>query len=367
MIRDFTLETYNRLKEQIEQVATHGLFDKIGDVFNDLYLYMNKWIGLLSLDDDMSNIKLYQKNVIDMTNMSKRDLKKIFERVSQDDEDFNHKYFGIMYSWQATYNDKLRILNSFINPNFQIADASKIKNSFNTLNRSLREYENTTAENYIAEMNWAAQESAKEATVTLLKGELGLTSFIIHPTPIGAFKAIESFTAIGNLESLLDLGVYALCKDDYYLEEGEKKAGTNGFADVLINWFNIKEDCPAIALINGVSLAVDVSSIITDVHEFNMEPSKLTDFSYGFKKIDDNSLSYMDRMGGLSKAVKSCGNIAIGRIDGLLNGEYADKTFESVFKNYKPFKELCDIDSASKDFFGILDSIASYRSRAKTN
>ena len=81
MVREFTEEARNRLINQIGEIQTEDWW-WFADVFQDMLLQIEKWLGILSLNDDMSNVEEYHKSILDMSDYKERDIQEIFTAVS---------------------------------------------------------------------------------------------------------------------------------------------------------------------------------------------------------------------------------------------------------------------------------------------
>ena len=139
MVRDFSETTKKRLLEQIEKVKIDkdaGRWTKALDEIFDVILYIGKYTKLMSIKDDMSNIKAYHKHVVDMTDMKENELKKIFKDVYDIDHQYKQK-FENMRNYQELYFQKLNQLSSVIKPDFKIYPAEKIKTMFKDTNNKL--------------------------------------------------------------------------------------------------------------------------------------------------------------------------------------------------------------------------------------
>ena len=81
MVREFTEEARNRLINQIGEIQTEDWW-WFADVFQDMLLQIEKWLGILSLNDDMSNVEAYHKSILDMSDYKEQDIQEIFTAVS---------------------------------------------------------------------------------------------------------------------------------------------------------------------------------------------------------------------------------------------------------------------------------------------
>lgn len=351
MVRDFTEKTYKRLKKQIDKVYADGFFGVIGDRIDDLFLNMGSWLGMLYLEEDMSNVKSYQKKVLDMTNMSKDDLKKIFKKVHNEDLNYSgQQRFGDINNWQASYNNKLNKLSACIKPNFQILSAEKIKMALSDTNDELKSIEERLVAGYDADLEWAGSQVAKEAGLGLVKDILGLAGFIINPSPLKVWSFLESFVAtLGDLESLIYAGAFALSGDEYYLYDSENSADIDGFDDILTHKFGVDENSVIVSALTGMTLLSDIASIAVDGNKFFNNPGKFMDFTAGFDKIKDPSASYMDKMGLVSRFLKMGSSLITVPLDAIVSGD--STILCNLLNNYKPISTIKSVADATTDYF----------------
>ena len=57
MVRDFTQATKERLSNEIDDI-NKKTWSPVTDFIGDIFLYGGKWLGILSLNDDMSNVEI---------------------------------------------------------------------------------------------------------------------------------------------------------------------------------------------------------------------------------------------------------------------------------------------------------------------
>lgn len=81
--RDFTRETYEILIKEIEKIDSEN-WSKVTDFIGDIFLRIGKFTHFISLDEEMQNVREYQKSVLDMNNTTKSQLKKYsIKRIRQ--------------------------------------------------------------------------------------------------------------------------------------------------------------------------------------------------------------------------------------------------------------------------------------------
>lgn len=71
MTRDFTDETKKRLMKEIDDI-NKKTWSPVTDFIGDAFLYGGKWIGILSLENNLLSVESYQRNILDMTDMTKK-------------------------------------------------------------------------------------------------------------------------------------------------------------------------------------------------------------------------------------------------------------------------------------------------------
>lgn len=74
MFRDFTNAAKERLKGYIDDVTPHGFWDTLGDRITDFF----RNIAGTDVADYAGNIKGYQKRVLDVKNIGKKNIDKLF-------------------------------------------------------------------------------------------------------------------------------------------------------------------------------------------------------------------------------------------------------------------------------------------------
>ncbi len=318
MVRDFTEATKEKLSKEIDDInkkTWHPVTDAIGDAF----MYAGKWLGILSLNDDMSNVESYQRNVLDMTDMTKKELSDIFDAVYGIDSDFK-TYFANFNEHETTYNSKLQTLYSMIQPNFTICDAKTIKSMVGKYNDALKDVDGKINKDFEKELDWAAKEAALDSAKGLVGGVLKMVVDIavlpvsmIKNVATGNFAGIFTDTwslvddvfAVGsNLVGLASLGIgygISACtgnKQQKHLavKYGEAYGGASGLTDTLEaeEEINGKSGVTTFMLntsktIDGVSAAV---GLFGDAKGFVDDPSDMIDLKFGFK----------DKLGTLKKA-----------------------------------------------------------------
>lgn len=202
MRRDYTQATKQRLLQQINEIEKEhqgSFLDRITDMFS----WIGKTIHIINLADDMSNVKSYQRTILDMTNTTRTQLNAIFEKVYNDDKSYSNK-INDLGERQRIYNEKIVAMRGYINPNFQIASASDIKNGMKEYNKQLKELDGRIEKAYSKELNFQAGELAKKGAVNLLKGLVSIVTDVLS-APIRMVKAVATGNPISLLTIVTDL------------------------------------------------------------------------------------------------------------------------------------------------------------------
>ena len=110
--RDFTRETYEILIKEIEKIDSEN-WSKVTDFIGDIFLRIGKFTHFISLDEEMQNVREYQKSVLDMNNTTKSQLKKIFNQTNTTDHVMAGKIKHVNEQ-QEPYNQKLKQLCDMI-------------------------------------------------------------------------------------------------------------------------------------------------------------------------------------------------------------------------------------------------------------
>lgn len=363
MIRDYTDKTKKRLLKQIDEVNSETwcwLTDEIGDCLSTA----SKWLGILNLKDDMSNVESYQKEILDKTDMTKKELKKIFEKVYLVDNKFKNNFFEVNEK-ESTYNEKLEKLIGMINPNFQIASSKEILAAVTKYNDKLKNIDQKIAETYTAEMDWAAKETLKDAGNNFLKGLGKMASgigSIMSGNPTGAIDVINGFFRVGSsLETALNLGGYAsyggiadlrgeslsekLSQKNSFLNESEKSADNEGLADALRD----KGFDSVATAMDVIDTGIAICNFAEGFNNFiNGSGPKIFDGNIGFK-LNDASDDYFKL---LSKSWKNIGksiNYVALFFDASAEGSM-DDFYKTITKSAIPaFNQLQSAADTVKD------------------
>ncbi len=318
MVRDFTEATKERLSKEIDDI-NKKTWNPVTDFIGDVFMYGGKWLGILSLNDDMSNVESYQRRVLDMTDMTKKELKKIFEDVYAVDKDYKGK-FSTLNEREKIYNSKLQALYSMLQPNFSICDAKKIKSMVSDYNAQLKSVDGKINKDFEAELDWAAKQAALENTKGLFGGVLK-TVIDVVTLPVSMVKnvatgnwggiftdtwsLIDDVFAVGsNLVGITTLGLgYGISAltgsnetKNLAISYGEAYGGATGLTDALEADEKINGENPVTSLFLKGSKFMDSASaavgLFSDAKGFLDDPSSMIDGKFGFK----------DKLGTIKKA-----------------------------------------------------------------
>ena len=147
--RDFTRETYEILIKEIEKIDSEN-WSKVTDFIGDIFLRIGKFTHIISLDEEMQNVREYQKRVLDMNNTTKNQLKKIFNQTNTTDHVMAGKIKNVNEQ-QEPYNQKLKQLCDMIQPNWNIQNAKYIAEACQSYNKKMGEIDKITNQEYKAE------------------------------------------------------------------------------------------------------------------------------------------------------------------------------------------------------------------------
>lgn len=365
MVRDFTEATKQRLSSEIEDI-NKSTWSPVTDAIGDAISYAGKWLGILSIRDDMSNVESYQRKVLDMTDMTKKQLNQIFEDVYEVDKEYGRKFEEIVEN-EIAYNSRLKAILELIKPNFSICSAATIQKNIGAYDEQLRYTSDITNATFEEEVDWAARQAALEATkgtansiVRTIIDVVCLPASMIKNVVTGNFIGIATDTwdiiddvfAIGsNLVGLASLGLgYAIggiFGNTKVIHESVKYSEAYGGASGLTDTLKAEEKLNGgegglITEMRKVSERIDVASDAYDLFSickgFVESPETMIDFNFGFEKYSP-----------------------IKKEDMLKGYQDTYRKWQSLYRNYvRNYKviELKNISNA-KDFFdAVVDTIS---------
>lgn len=309
MIKDFSSATQNRLLSQIESIKKKQLCS-FTDFFGDLWTRGGKWIGHLHLNEDMSNVESYQRKVLDMTNMTKNQLNKLFQNVYKIDSDYQSK-FSELNLRESEYNNKIRSLIDQIHPNFSISDASTIRSVCAAHNTRLKSIEKSINKSFDKELDWAAKQAAMKSTKGVFES-IFYTAVDLVCLPVSTVKNVvtgnwagvasdtqglinDVFSVGGNLVGLTVLVFIPLSgknkkKKNLAITYSETYSGVKGLSDVMEAEEKINGKSAVTTFTKKAAQGIDTFKagydLVDGAKSFIKEPTKLSsniDYKFGFK------------------------------------------------------------------------------------
>lgn len=309
MVRDFTEETKQRLCDEIDDI-NKKTWSPVTDFLGDLFLYGGKWIGVLSLNDDMSNVTAYQRSVLDMTDMTKKDLKKIFEDVYNIDKEYRDNFEGV-FNNENKYNARVEYMASLLKPNFSICSAAEIRKGIKPYNDALKATSKELNETFKKEVDWAAKQAALKSAKGILTGIFkagvdivclpgNMIKNIVTGNYVGLFTDTwdiinDVFAVGGNLVGLAAVGLgYAiggLTDSTKVIHEAVKSSeaygGVSGLTEVLEAEEKLNGEGGMTTILRKGSHTIDTvsagCSLVKDMKDFLDDPSEMMDLNFGFK------------------------------------------------------------------------------------
>lgn len=322
MTRDFTDETKKRLMKEIDDI-NKKTWSPVTDFIGDAFLYGGKWIGILSLENNLLSVESYQRNILDMTDMTKKELNEIFEDVYATDAQFSKKFVKLNQR-ESIYNSKLSQLASMIQPNFSICDAATIKSMTNEYNERLKAVDWKINEIYERELDQAAKQAALKSAKGIVGGVLKVFVDVLS-LPVKMVKNIvtnnvgeiftdtwsiidDVFSVGSNFVGLTALGMgYGISAingsnavKNEAIKQSEAYSGAKGLTDVLEADEKMNGESEIKTLMKKGSQLADSTSTFIDIKNsvkgFVEKPASMveTDFGFNYKM---NPLKKADMIG----------------------------------------------------------------------
>lgn len=188
-IRDFTQETYEQLVEEIEKINRENV-SPITDFFGDIFLRLGKFLHIISYESMSSDVKSYQKKILDMNDTKKSELKQIFLNTNKADQS-KAKLIKNVNEQQEQYVLKLKQLSDMIQPNWSIKSAKYINSTCESYNKKMGEIDKVTNEEYKAEAVVASKRQMKTAAKTTLSGLMG-AAVSIYTMPVNWTRTLAT-------------------------------------------------------------------------------------------------------------------------------------------------------------------------------
>lgn len=406
MVRDFTEATKDKLLKEIDDI-NKSTWSPLTDAIGDMFTYAGKWIGLIALNDDMSNVQKYQRRVLDMTDMTKKELKQIFDDVYSVDREFKD-IFAKINDNECVYNAKLLSLINAIRPNFEICSASKIKSMTSDYDKQLKDISGKINSDFEKELAWAAKKALLENTKGFISGVLKtVVDVICLPVSMTKNKVTDNaggifvdtwaiiddtFAICSNLVGLvaaalgLGYGMSAITgsheQKHFAIKYAEAYGGASGLTETLEADEKVTGDAFGSSKMKMISEKIDAASaalgLWSDAKRFLDDPSSMIDNKFGFKeklgtlkkadmidKYKDDYRSWQALYRKLAKDTKYIKWKNIGNAYKYLEGFWdlpdggweavAEHEDETLFKsNNKWFKALGDAYDFGEDISDII-------------
>lgn len=289
--RDFTRETYEILIKEIEKIDSEN-WSKVTDFIGDIFLRIGKFTHFISLDEEMQNVREFQKSVLDMNNTTKSQLKKIFNQTNTTDHVMAGKIKHVNEQ-QEPYNQKLKQLCDMIQPNWNIQNAKYIAETCQSYNKKMGEIDKITNQEYKAEAKEAVARQMKTAAKNTISGILGVAVSVMS-MPATWIKVLategpkrmaivcfsdtwglvdKTFQVGGGLVGLagaaISYGVVKRSKNVSMMEEALKSndyANVKTLSDVMIA-SGEDEDSVFVKTAKGLTTSAEAFGIASDVKE----------------------------------------------------------------------------------------------------
>lgn len=309
MVRDFTEATKERLSKEIDDI-NKSTWSPLTDAIGDMFAYAGKWIGIISLNDDMSNVESYQRRVLDMTNTTKTELQQIFDEVYTIDKEFMGT-FANLNEHERTYNEKLQYLYGVIQPDFTICSAQSIKADTSAFDEKLKSVDGKINSDFKKELDWAAKQAAWESTKgtisSIFKTVVDIATLpvsMVKNIPTGNFSGIfvdtwalidDVFAVGSNLFGLTVLGIgYGISAitgnnetKHLAINNSEAYGGVSGLTEALEADEKVNGENDVTSGIKWISQKADMLSatvgLWSDAKDFLDKPSSMINDKFGFK------------------------------------------------------------------------------------
>ena len=403
MVRDFTDEAKEKLLSQISDIESHD-WSWFTDCIGDMSLHIQKWVGILSLQDDMSNVEEYHKAILDMNNTKCSDIENIFENVYTEENSVARQLEEVKEKLQLMA-DNMQKLADGISLGFASTDASSIQKigkelraDLKNVNANLAEWQEKEEEEALTsltkENTWKVTKYSLKALVdiaampiklvtALKKG--GIVSFgaafvaegwdLINNT----FAVAEAASVVGM--SLIGLGIGAV---------GGSEARSNAYRNAKYHdqnesltdiWENEAKNQPNSKVYEFLSKKAKYLDDISDMYDivdsafdtFNLEENSGEDWKdkvesskkilgFDFEEKDGMSWEDYSRIYKKSKREWKKFNIVYKEMEeseqkiknikngfDLLNGKREDGILKSIFDKTEAGEYVSDISDAIED------------------
>lgn len=309
MVRDFTNATKERLSNEIDDINKKE-WCPVTDAIGDALRWLGKWGGIIALNEDMSNVRSYQRHVLDMTDMTKKELHKIFEKVYALDTEYQG-FFSKLNKCEREYQGKIKGMCSCIQPGFSICDAETIRNTLKPYNAKLKAINAKIDKDFEKEVGWAAERAALKAVPNMVASCAKLVinvctmparlckNLVTNRSAIftDTWSLIDDVFAVGSTSAglatlIIGTGIAAITNNKEIKNKAvtisEELSGAKGLTDYLeAEQKTFGKNNPSLSTVKRLSKGVDTASnavgLYSDVKSFLKDPSKMVDGKLGFE------------------------------------------------------------------------------------
>ena len=152
-VRDFTLGTKKKLLSYIEN--NDNGWSQIGDWFGDRWLDICSAFHGVQLQDDMSNVESYHREIIDKNNTSKEDIKNIFTKV-----------YSIEDNYAALFRQNTKLLSSYQSIVTKLQDCIGDSNFATSFDRNAWQLKMADDYTKLTQMHWEEIMNKKPEDIT---------------------------------------------------------------------------------------------------------------------------------------------------------------------------------------------------------
>ena len=125
MLRDFSKEARQKLKDYVDDVTAEGTWESFKDFFCDIPLIVKDWCGDLNISNYLDDAEAYYEDVLDRNDTTKEKIDEIFDKVEGLDTTFMGKLAQEDNSLVAMHKLVTELANG-INPNGGNLDMDKL-------------------------------------------------------------------------------------------------------------------------------------------------------------------------------------------------------------------------------------------------
>ena len=302
MVRDYSDKKREQLKKEIDNI-NNETWNPVTDGIGDALLWLGKIAHILDLKKNIQGVSSYQKSILDMNDMKKKDIDKIFENVKKTDGHYSGEIKKITGRVED-YNTKIERLIEMIHPeNLTLEPAAQIKKELSDINRKLKEKDENIDKSYKKELDNVSKDMKKRVLQNVVSSfvspvvdVVSMPAKMIAHVATGNYKGIISdtwglindvFSVGGNLVALGALGLYSLpfkynsSQKERLLDNMESYTGTTGLADTLEAKEKTEGKDPTINKIKNASQVIDTVDdaygIVGDAKKILNNPLELKD------------------------------------------------------------------------------------------